>query len=140
MPPIWALKLAGVAILALSAYGVYWTVDNGGYQRGTAEIRQQWANANEIAEDQQAARIKTAQEKHDADQADINRLAADARRVRVHFPTCPAAPSVESTDGAGGVLPNRVDEEFGKFQEEVGRLIERCDQLNIDAIRQNEGL
>lgn len=38
---------------------------------------------------------------------------------------------------AGGVLPNRVDAAFGSLQTGIDRIVERCDQLNIDARQHN---
>jgi len=84
-----------------------------------------------------AERIKQGEVQHDADQDRINRLTADLGRVRVHIPACPT-----STDqsGVAGVFSDRVDEEFGRLQARAGELFQRCDQLNIDAIRLNSAI
>lgn len=140
MPSALILRLVGVAVVALALYCLYWSIDNSGYNRGVDEITSKYRDAEIKRDKEQAERTKTAQEKHDADQKTIARLAADARRLRVNFPVCPASTSGEGADGRGGVLSNRVDEEFVIFQEEVGRLVERADQLNADAIRQNASL
>lgn len=125
------LRLAGVAVVALALYGLYWAIDDRGYQRGKNDERAaQLEAAKKLIE-----RFNQAEVQHDQDQATIARLAADAQRVRVHIPTCPA--SSADTDGSARVLSNGVDEEFGRLQTRVGELVERCDQLNIDAIRAN---
>ena len=128
------LRLAASAIVALALYGAYWSVDRNGYQRAMSEMR----DSALVAAQEQAKRLKLSQEKHDADQATIARLAADARRVRVNFPTCTG--SGKGADGSAGILSDRVDAAFADLQEATGRLVQRCDQLNIDAIRQNDSL
>lgn len=140
IPAPWMLKLAGVAVVALALYGLYWSIDNGGYERGVSEMTSKYRDAEIKRDKEQAERNKTAQENHDADQKTIARLAADARRVRVNFPVCFARSGGEGTDGGGGVLSARVDELFAELQSRTGSLIERCDQINIDAIRQNASL
>jgi len=128
------LRLAVIAAVSLALYGAYWTIDNHGYQRAMTEMR----DAALVVAQEQAKRLKLSQEKHDADQATIARLAADARRVRVNFPSCPR--SSEGENGGSRVLSDSVDAAFADLQEATGRLVERADQLNIDAIRQNESL
>lgn len=140
MPSTLMLRLLGTVVMALALYGAYWSIDSSGYNRGVAEVDGKYRAAEIERDKEQAARNKNAQEKHDADQKTIARLAADARRLRVNFPVCVASASGEGSNGAGRVLPNRVDEEFAIFQEEVGRLVERCDQLNNDTLRQNASL
>jgi len=80
-----------------------------------------------------ASRISEGVEQHDKDRQTIADLKRTADKLRVHIPTCPA----KDSDGAAGLLSNRVDEEFGKLQARAGELFERCDRLNIDAIRLN---
>lgn len=134
------LRLIGIVVVALALYGLYWSVDNGGYNRGVTEMATKYREAEIKRDKEQAKRTKTAQEKHDADQKTISRLAADARRLRVNFPVCSTSASGESADGGGRVLPNRVDELFAELQSRTGELVERCDRLNSDAIRQNASL
>ena len=74
---------------------------------------------------------------YDKNQITINRLAADAKRVRVKFPNCPSIADPADTGVSSGILPVSVDSAFADFQEEVGILIERCDALNNAAIRAN---
>ena len=107
----------------------------GGYWKGRSD-----ANAAAIERERDALveytnRVKQAGEQHDKDQITIDRLAADARRVRIHIPTCPTA---ENPDGGSGVFSDRVDQEFEIFSGRVGEIIQRCDRLNADAIRSNK--
>lgn len=81
-------------------------------------------------------KVKQSEEQHDKDQATINRLATGSRRVRVVFPLCPK-PGKDS-DAASRVLSDRMGELFAGFQARVGGIIEKCDQINIDAIRANK--
>lgn len=81
-----------------------------------------------------AEKIKKGVEQHDKDQTVLAGLRTELDRLRntVRFPVC-----TKDTDEAGRLLSERVDEEFGKLQEVVGRLIEESDKLNADAIRTN---
>ncbi len=141
-----ALKAAGVlGLLALVALGL-WRLYQGGYQAGRAEAQAQW-EAEGIRRDEAqrdallayADTVKQAQEQHDHDQAAIDTLADDARRVRIHLPACAsaAAGARAGANGSAGIFPAGVDQRFAEFQERVGSLIRRCDQLNIDATRAN---
>lgn len=140
MPSALMLRLLGVAAVALALYGAYWSIDRAGYDRGVSEVAASYKVAELKAAKKHAERIKTAQEKHDADQKTIARLAADARRLRVNFPVCPDSASGEGADGRSGILSARVDELFAELQSRTGSLVERCDQLNADAIRLNGSL
>lgn len=140
MPSTLMLRLIGIAVVALALYGVYWSVDNGGYNRGISEMTSKYREAEIKRDKEQAERTKLAQEKHDADQKTIARLAADARRVRVNFPISSTCSGIEGTDGRGRVLQQRMAELFGELQSRAGELIERCDKINIDSIRQNNEL
>jgi len=81
-----------------------------------------------------AQKISIAGEQHAKDEQTIADLTAAASRVRVTFPMCP---KTADPNGGTGVLQSAVDQEFAAFQSEVGRIIERCDKLNIDAIESN---
>lgn len=140
MPSILMLRLIGATFVALALYGLYWSIDNGGYKRGVSDISRQYQVAEIKRDKEQAERTKTAQEKHDADQKTIARLAADARRLRVNFPVCSTGTSDEGSNGGAGLLSTRMDELFAELQSRTGSLVERCDQLNIDTIRLNASL
>jgi hypothetical protein len=143
MPPLAQLRLVGAGFLILLAGFGLWYLHRDGYEEGKTEVQAKWnadklkqAEAQEQALIAYANQLKLAEEQHDHDQAVIDRLHDDARRVRIHFiPACAGA----GQDGAAGILPARMDQLFAGFQERVGGIIARCDQLNIDAIRANGG-
>ena len=86
--------------------------------------------------------IQNAEAQHDADQKTIGTLNTNLNGLRLHFPKCASAMPASSvteagTNGASGVLSIGVDQSFGDLQDTAARLIRRCDQLNIDAIRLN---
>jgi hypothetical protein len=89
-----------------------------------------------------ANRITEGDTQHAKDQIAINNLRDAAGRVHVEFPSslCGAAQASKGADGSPGVFPNRVDQEFTKFQGRISELAARCDQLNIDAIALNAKL
>lgn len=83
-----------------------------------------------------------AEAQHATDQLTINRLGNQLAGVRVHLPTsCNAVPgtgqAAADQNGTGGILSDRVDAAFAELQSGVGQLVQRCDQLNIDAIAAN---
>lgn len=138
-----ALYLLFAACVIGEQVGVY------EYGRHAEKVVQEAERTKAIAAQQQlnyaalmayAERVSKGEKQHDQDQDTINRLAAERNRLRVHVPTCPVpttAATGTSQDGSAGVLSNRVDEYFAAFQASTGQLIQRCDQLNIDAIRLN---
>lgn len=107
----------------------------GGYWKGREDANQAAIERERDALVKYTEKMKQAGEQHDQDQATIDRLAADARRVRVHFPTCPA--TAENPDGEAGILQRKLDDAFANLQDGTSALIQRCDRLNIDAIRTN---
>jgi hypothetical protein len=141
MPTLAELRLAGIGILALLVGLGLWYLHHDGYEEGKTEVQAAWeANKLKQAEAQKAAlvvyaqKLQLSEEQHDQDQAVINQLHDDAQRVRIHFmPACAGA----GKNGKAGVLSGTVDTLFAGFQERVGGIIARCDQLNIDAIRAN---
>lgn len=144
-PYLLYLKIgAALAILAAVGYGLL-ALYHAGYHAGANQVHVQWdADKIRAAEAQKAAllayatQLNQAQEQHDHDQATIDTLAGDARRLRIHLPTCGnAAAAGQNPDGSTGAFPAGVDQLFADFQERVGGIIRRCDQLNIDAIRAN---
>ncbi len=143
MMPALQLRLIGAGILALLIGFGLWYLHHDGYETGKTEVLVAWdADKLKQAEAQRQAlvayaeKLKQAEEQHDQDQAVIGDLADRARRVRVTFmPACGSAGAGFDPDGKAGVFSNRVDRLFAEFQQRVGGLIARCDQLNIDAIR-----
>ncbi len=149
MTPLAQLRLAaGIGLAILAAFGL-WYLHHDGYAEGKLEIQAKW-DADKISRDEAqkdalvayANRINQGEAQHDQDQVLINQLRDDAGRVRVHLSACGSNPAAAGADsnGAAGVLPDRVDQRFAEFQERVGSLIARCDQLNIDAIRANAAM
>ena len=139
-------KVAGaLASLLATGYGL-WSLYHAGQVAGRNEIRIEW-DQDKLRRDQAqqdallayAGKLKTTQEQHDHDQTLIDDLRVRADGVRIHLPTCAgdATAGAAHPDGAAGALSERVDRRFAEFQGRVGRLITRCDQLNIDAIRAN---
>lgn len=88
------------------------------------------------------AKIHEGDTQHGKDQIVIDHLAGQLsdNRMPLHFPTakCSANTKVGTdTNGASGILSAGVDDAFSRLQAGVSRLVERCDQLNIDAISNN---
>jgi len=144
MMPVQAKILAGFVVVIITGIGI-WYLYHAGYQAGKSEVQVQW-DADKIKRDEAekntllayANRIKEAEVQHDQDQAVIDRLHDDAGRVRIHLPTCPQANSDQN--GEARALSGRVDQVFADFTTRVGRLIQECDELNINAIRLNSVL
>jgi hypothetical protein len=126
---IW-VKLAGVAVILAALWLGYEHVKQIGYNQAKAEMQEE----NLKLALAYADRIVKAEGERDANQTIIDRLAS--QRVQVHFPVCPAT-GTANQDGTAGVLFERMDESFAKFQDGVGALLKRCDELNLDAIKVN---
>jgi hypothetical protein len=118
-------------------------------QYGERKVTAKWNEDKLLRSDEARAgliayanRITEGDTQHAKDQIAINNLRDDAGRVHVEFPSslCGASNTGEGSDGKSRVLSVRVDEEFGKFQGRVSEIIQRCDQLNIDAIALNAKL
>ena len=135
--------VAALGAAALLALGL-WRLYHAGYEAGRAGVQAQW-DADTIRRDAAqrdallayAGRLNQAEARHDQDQALIDHLADDARRLRIHLPACGQAGAGPGADGSAGLFPGRVDESFARLQARAGRLFARCDQLNIDAMRAN---
>lgn len=113
----------------------YFTSDH--YQKRIAEIQLETAEAVQTELLEEASKRKTAEENHAKDQLVINRLHDDAQRVQIHIPCGSPLPTRNETspnpDRGSGLLSERVDAAFARLQAGIGQLIQRCDQLNIDA-------
>ena len=120
----------------------YFTSDH--YQKKIDEIQLGMAAAVQtqlISNQQQlideAAKRKTAEESHAKDQLTINHLRDDAQRMQITGICSGAMPTSgeagTNTDRGSGLLSERVDAAFAILQAGVGQLIQRCEQLNIDA-------
>lgn len=144
MNPSWIILLIGLAGGALPSWWVTSTYYQGVIaeneaKRQKAVIEQQ--EQNRLALLAYAERITKAGVDHDKNTRTIRNLNHELDGLRVNFPTCAVPDTTEAGSNSGaptGVLPNPVDAEFRKFQEETGRLVEEADTLNIDAIRANQ--
>ena len=121
-------KLALVLIILASYAGTYY---KGRIDENSAQIKVQRDGLLAYAE-----RIKEGVEQHDKDQITINRLHDDLSRVSIHIPTN----ACQSTDEAGRILSERVDNLFAELQARTDRLVQEADQINIDTIRLNNSL
>jgi len=121
--------LAVVVGLVASHTGAYF---KGRHDESMQQVEQQRDGLLAYAE-----RIKQGEVQHDADQATINRLTTDLGRVRVHIPTCSAG---AGQDGGAGVFSEATDRAFESLRVGDDQDFQRCDQLNIDAIRLNKNL
>jgi hypothetical protein len=134
-------------ILALACYGT-WYVTSDHYEKKIVEIQLGMASAvqvqllaNQVEADAKAVLIQKGVEQHAKDQLVINRLHNDVSGLQVSGICSSPLPQTnqtsEGSNAASGVLPDRVDEEFARFQKRTGELIQRCDQLNVDVIQMN---
>ena len=137
----WALSLVAVCAVLYGAYHYgrhVQTLQDDQMRNQAVQAQEQLNQAALLA---YSNSLTEAGEQHDKDQSSINHLHDQLGRVRVHFPsTCSmsAAPKpAANSSGAARILPESVDGLFADLQARVGKLVERCDQLNIDAIRQN---
>jgi len=126
---IW-IKLAGVAVVLAALWFGYEHIKQIGYDQAKAEMQ---AENLKLAL-AYADRIVKAEGERDANQTIIDRLAS--QRVQVHFPVC-TTPGTPNQDGTAGILSDRMEQSFVTFQNRVGELLKRCDELNLDAIRVN---
>ncbi len=142
------LKLAAWLVSVVAVLGVLY----GAYHYGRhvqslvddkmrAQAIQAQEQRNQAALQAYSDSLTKAGEQHDKDQRSINTLHDQLGRVRVRFPAGCSLPAntQASTDsgGAAKLFPESVDGLFADLQARIGKLVERCDQLNIDAIRQN---
>lgn len=143
MNPHMVILVVGVAAGALPAWWL--TADH--YQGVIAKEHE--AQQRVVIEQQEqnlatalayAEQITKAGADHDKNTRTIRSLSRELDGLRVNFPTCPLPGDTEAGADSGGgarALSDAVDAEFARFQRETGALVERCDTLNIDAIRSN---
>jgi len=152
IPMQWQLLAKFLLLLAVAASAAF------GAWRGTsdhylAEINAlNAANSNAVNAElmrqqkqvaERAEQTKLAEEQHAQDQLVINRLGNQLAGVRVKLPTvgCDsvsgAGQTTSDSNGTSRILYQRVDAAFARLQTGVGQLIQRCDQINIDAIEAN---
>ena len=143
------IKLAAIALLIAAASFATWYATSDHYEKQMAQQENKWQQAYIASAEMQAAALvaeinkrTNAEAQHAKDQLAINSLTQQLGGVRIHIPTgCGQAGKSSVTgqgaNGGGGVFPERVDAAFAELQAGVGRLIQRCDQINIDAIKLN---
>lgn len=139
----WVILLIGFAGGAIPA----WWVTSEHYQKVLAEEHEQQQvlvieqqEKNRLALLAYAERIVKAGADHDKNTRTIRNLSRELNSLRVPFPTCPVSDTTEGggdSGGAAGVLSDAMASEFATLQSRTGEIIERCDRLNIDAIRAN---
>lgn len=139
----WLILAIGLASGALPA----WWLTSGHYQGVIAKeheaqqvlvIEQQ--RQSMVALSAYIERGKTAGVEHDKNAIIVRDLRRERDRLRIAFPTCPVSDTTETgadSGGGGGILSDQLDAAFADLQRETGILVERCDTLNIDAIRAN---
>lgn len=140
----WIILLIGLSGGAIPAYLVTSTY----YQKVIAQeheeqqkavIEQQELNRREFLE--YANRIVKSEADHDKNIHTIRNLNRELNGLRIAFPTCPVSDTTEAgadSDGRARILSDELDAAFADLQKEAGRLVERCDELNVDATRANE--
>lgn len=105
----------------------------------TDELQRQ---AKEVADANK--KIQAAAEQHSLDQLYVNHLTDLTHELRIHVPsssaTCRDAKTGKDSGGEAGILSGKVDAALDKFKSGMDGLIQRCDQLNIDAIQANEAV
>jgi len=142
----WIILVIGLAGGALPT----WLVTSNYYQGVIAKehVSQQKLVIEQQEETQRgllayANRITKAGADHDKNTRTIRNLSRELDGLRINFPTCPVSDITQAgsnTSGATGVLSDAVDAAFADLQKEAGRLVERCDTLNVDVIRANSSL
>ena len=143
------VKIALLAILAVGLFGAGVFVTRDHYLTQIKTIENNYLVAsnkaqNDLIAEQSAhqADLIKGENQHAQDQSSIASLAFQLAGVQHVSGICSSAAakadsSRKSANKASRVLPNRVDVAFAKLQDGVGKLIEQCDQLNIDARQLN---
>lgn len=135
-----------LAMLAATNYATWYLTRQNGQNR-LYEVQLAMASAAnaELAARQELADkrlelINQSQVKHDKDQALINLLADNLRRVQVKGICAGSVPpdSAAANQNAGAwTFSEGVDSNFARLQFRASEQFRQCDQINIDAIRVN---
>lgn len=104
----------------------------GMYEWGASVAREDQAMKDREIIIQYANKIKEGVAQHDKDQIIVNSLSSKLSKLQnTHiYYSC-------GTSTGGGVFSERVDEAYRKLREGGSLLFRQCDQLNIDARRNN---
>lgn len=140
-PYLLYIKLGAAALLlTATSYGTYKVTSN--HYIVVAQQRQidiDRASAKLIAE--KDANILKGAQQHETDQGIINSLGdAVATRLPIHIParSCTSAKGSTDSSAASGVLSTGVDAALEHLLGGTSKIIQQCDQLNIDARQSNE--
>ena len=147
------IKLAGLILAVAAISALTHRIDKDHYEGIISKTNLERQQAVTIALEQQAVEVAAHQktihdagEQHAQEQITINTLTADVGRLqRVHIPTrrpaaCRDAATGKDPDRETRIFSERVDQAFADLQRDAGQLIQRCDQLNIDARQMNDSL
>lgn len=155
IPPQYAMLAKFVFALGLFASGAYsgWyvTSDHCQIKQDALQLSRDVAVKAQLTSNQQALQshlklVQKAQVNHEKNQVTVSDAYAAFNSVRVTIPTvdCGSMPGNSeagtNSDRSAGVLSESINKYFAEAQGEAGKLSERCDRLNIDAIRANETL
>jgi hypothetical protein len=105
----------------------------GMYQWGASNAREDQAMKDRDTAIMYADEINKREEQHAKDQTTINTLSRQLNGMQ----NAPITACEAYRSGENGVLFKQLDNAFGHLQEGVKLLVSRCDQLNIDARRDN---
>jgi len=142
------IKLALAAGLIAAASYASWYVTSDHYQKQIAEIQLGMSTAvqTQLLADQQAladeaAKRTKAEENHAKDQLFINSLRNNIERLQLNK-ICSSAlqqsrATSEDPDRATGIFSAEAEAAFAELQRGIDEDLQRCDQLNIDAIQFN---
>lgn len=129
IPATWMFKLAGIAVVALALYGLYWSIDNSGYQRHIAEVREAQAEADRIA----AIKLRKLEGERNANMAEINRLRANNHALWLRLPsTVSGCPGTDTIAGSGQLpesAPSGSEQALNEFADACGEQAYQCDAI-----------
>lgn len=126
-------KLGIILALFAALFSAYKYIDYRGYQRAKMEMQQEELELA-IA---YANRLVEAERERNENKILVDRLSAESRRLRIHLPVCPEGQSADNQNGRAGLFSQRVDESFARLQARGTSLFERCEEINLDAIKIN---
>ncbi len=153
IPPQYALAAKAAIVLAAVTAAVFWhhskvadhdalVISGIASQYNSVVVKQQ----SEIIA-RQEARVKKEIETNELlskNQAIVTNLSHNLRSIRLRKPSCgspinlPTDTATSSnTDGGTGVLQQESNRDMDEAKQGFDSLIERCDKLNIDAIKSN---
>jgi hypothetical protein len=151
-PYVTFLKIMALIAIAAGIFGAGAYVSRDHYLSIISTNAANYAKAYSVSVNEALAKaeahqidVTKAETQHAKDQLSINALTLQLGGMRIHIPVCGSAAGQgsapgQSSDGASGVLSSSMDDSFARLQAGAGKLFQRCDQINIDAIQLNESL